>query len=45
MTDLAVGRMTAVMKVAPVAAWLVAKRPDLRIVAQVPDDQQPLGTG
>ena len=45
MSDLAAGRITAVMKVAPVAAWLAAKRPDLRIVAQVPDDPQPLGIG
>jgi hypothetical protein len=41
MSDLAAGRITAVKKVAPVAA----KRPDLRIVAQVPDDPQPLGIG
>ena len=34
MKDLAAGRITAVMKVAPVAA----KRPDLNILAQVPDD-------
>jgi ABC-type amino acid transport substrate-binding protein len=45
MTDLPAGRITAVMKVTPVAAWLTAKRPDLRIVAQVPDDPQPLGIG
>ena len=45
MTDLAAGRITAVMKVAPVAAWLAAKSPDLHIVAQVPDDPQPLGIG
>ena len=45
MTDLKAGRITAVMKVAPVAAWLAARRPDLRIVAQVPDDPQPLGIG
>ena len=43
MTDLAAGRITAVMMVTPVAAWLAAKRPDLRIVAQVSDDPQPLG--
>jgi ABC-type amino acid transport substrate-binding protein len=36
MTDLEAGQITAVMKVTPVAAWLVAKRPALRIVAQVP---------
>ena len=45
MTDLDAGRITAVMKVAPVAAWLAAKSPDLLIVAQVPDDPQPLGIG
>ena len=45
MTDLEAGRITAVMKVAPVAAWLAARRLDLRIVAQVPDDPQPLGIG
>ena len=45
MTDLEAGRVTAVMKVAPVAAWLAAKSPSLRIVAQVPDDPQPLGIG
>jgi ABC-type amino acid transport substrate-binding protein len=45
MRDLASGRIAAVMKVAPVAAWLAAKNPDLRIVAQVPDDPQPLGIG
>jgi len=45
MTDLDTGRITAVMKVAPVAAWLAAKSPDLLIVAQVPDDPQPLGIG
>jgi len=26
-------------------AWLATKRPDLCIVAQVPDDSQPLGIG
>jgi ABC-type amino acid transport substrate-binding protein len=45
MADLEAGKITAVMKVAPVAAWLSAKRPDLRIVAQVPNDPQPLGIG
>jgi ABC-type amino acid transport substrate-binding protein len=45
MADLEGGRITAVMKVAPVAVWLAAKRPDLRIVAQVPNDPQPLGIG
>ena len=33
------------MKVAPVAAWLAAKGSYLRIVAQVPNDPQPLGIG
>jgi ABC-type amino acid transport substrate-binding protein len=45
MRDLEPGRIMAVMKVTPVAAWLAAKSPDLRIVAQVPDDPQPLGIG
>jgi ABC-type amino acid transport substrate-binding protein len=45
MADLAAGRITAVMKVYPVAAWLARQRPDLKIVAQVPDDAQPLGIG
>lgn|GEM_PF-4732869 len=33
------------MKVYPVAAWLARRTPGLRIVAQVPDDPQPLGIG
>jgi ABC-type amino acid transport substrate-binding protein len=45
MVDLAAGRIGAVMKVAPVAAWLARQTPGLRIVAQVPDDPQPLGIG
>ena len=45
MVDLAAGRITAVMKVYPVAAWLAQQTPDLVIVAQVPDDPQPLGIG
>jgi ABC-type amino acid transport substrate-binding protein len=45
MTDLVAGRITAVMKVYPVAAWLGRRSPDLRIVAQVPNDPQPLGIG
>jgi ABC-type amino acid transport substrate-binding protein len=45
MRDLEAGRITTVMKVAPVATWLAAKNPDLRILAQVPDDPQPLGIG
>jgi ABC-type amino acid transport substrate-binding protein len=45
MIDLAAGRVTAVMKVYPVAAWLARQTPDLGIVAEVPDDPQPLGIG
>jgi ABC-type amino acid transport substrate-binding protein len=45
MVDLAAGRITAVMKVYPVAAWLARQTPGLSIVAQVPDDPQPLGIG
>jgi ABC-type amino acid transport substrate-binding protein len=45
MVDLAAGRITAVMKVYPVAAWLAKQTPGLVIVAQVPDDPQPLGIG
>lgn len=45
MTDLAAGRINAVMKVFPVAAWLARQIPGLRIVGQVPDDPQPLGIG
>ena len=45
MADLVAGRITAVMKVYPVAAWLARQNPDLRIVAQLPDDPQPLGIG
>jgi ABC-type amino acid transport substrate-binding protein len=45
MTDLVAGNITAVMKVYPVAAWLARQTPGLRIVAQVPNDPQPLGIG
>jgi ABC-type amino acid transport substrate-binding protein len=45
MADLEAGRITAVMKVAPVAVWLAARRPNLRILAEVPNDPQPLGIG
>lgn len=45
MRDLEAGRITAVMKVAPVASWLAARNPDLRVVAQLPNDPQPLGIG
>jgi ABC-type amino acid transport substrate-binding protein len=44
-TDLSAGRITAVMKVNPVARWLARSSPGLRIVAQVPNDPQPLGIG
>jgi ABC-type amino acid transport substrate-binding protein len=45
LTDLTAGRITAVMKVYPVAAWLVRQNPGLRIAAQIPHDPQPLGIG
>jgi ABC-type amino acid transport substrate-binding protein len=45
MVDLAAGRITAVMKVYPVAAWLARRTPGLVVAAQVPDDPQPLGVG
>lgn len=45
MVDLAAGRITAVMKVYLVAAWLARQTPGLRIVAQVPNDPQQLGIG
>ncbi|SJZ37317.1 polar amino acid transport system substrate-binding protein [Enhydrobacter aerosaccus] len=45
MVDLAAGRIDAVMKVYPVAAWLARQTPGLHIAAQVPDDPQPLGIG
>ena len=45
MTDLDAGRITAVMKVYPVAEWLARRTPGLRIVAQIPNDPQPLGIG
>ncbi|WP_407521410.1 ABC transporter substrate-binding protein [Methylobacterium oryzisoli] len=45
MSDLTAGRVKAVMKVYPVAAWFVRRTPTLRILAQVPDDPQPLGIG
>jgi ABC-type amino acid transport substrate-binding protein len=45
MTDLAAGRIGAVMKVYPVAAYLAQQTPGLKIVAQVPADPQPLGIG
>jgi ABC-type amino acid transport substrate-binding protein len=43
--DLRAGRIGAVMKVYPVAAWFVRQTPGLRMLAQVPDDPQPLGIG
>jgi ABC-type amino acid transport substrate-binding protein len=45
MTDLVAGRIGAVMKVYPVAAYLARQTPDLKIIAQVPADPQPLGIG
>jgi ABC-type amino acid transport substrate-binding protein len=45
MADLAAGRIGAVMKVYPVAAWLARQTPGLRILGQVPDNPQPLGIG
>jgi ABC-type amino acid transport substrate-binding protein len=45
MTALAAGRIGAVMKVYPVAAYLTQKTRGLKIVAQVPGDPQPLGIG
>jgi ABC-type amino acid transport substrate-binding protein len=45
MSDLAAGRITAVLKVRPVAEWLARKTPGLRIVAEIPHDPQPLGIG
>jgi ABC-type amino acid transport substrate-binding protein len=44
-TDLIAGRIQAVMKVYPVAAWFVRRAPGLRILAQVPDAPQLLGIG
>jgi len=44
-TDLSAGRITAVMKVKPVAVWLARYTSDLRIIAEVPGDPQPLGFG
>jgi ABC-type amino acid transport substrate-binding protein len=45
MADLVAGRIAAVMKIYPVAAWLARQTPGLRILAQVPNDPQPLGIG
>jgi len=45
MKDLAAGRIGAVMKVYPVAAWLARQTPGLRILGQVPNTPQPLGIG
>jgi ABC-type amino acid transport substrate-binding protein len=44
-TDLKAGHITAVMKVAPVATYLVHREPNLKIIAQIPNDPQPLGIG
>jgi ABC-type amino acid transport substrate-binding protein len=43
--DLAAGKIQAVMKVYPVAAWFVQNTPGLRILGPVPNDPQPLGIG
>jgi ABC-type amino acid transport substrate-binding protein len=43
--DLSAGRIQAVMKVHPVAAWFVQQTPGLRILGPVPSDPQPLGIG
>lgn len=45
MADLTAGRIGAVIKVYPVAAWLARQTPGLRILAQVADDPQQLGIG
>lgn len=45
MTDLVAGRIGAVMKVYPVAAYLARQTPGLKIITQVPNDPQPLGVG
>jgi ABC-type amino acid transport substrate-binding protein len=45
MKDLAAGRIGAVMKVYPVAAWLARETPGLRILGQVPNNPQPLSIG
>jgi ABC-type amino acid transport substrate-binding protein len=44
-TDLRAGTSSAVMKVRPVAEWFVRATPGLRILAEVPNDPQPLGIG
>lgn len=43
--DLITGKITAVMKVYPVAPWLTRRTSGLRIVAQIPKEPQPLGIG
>jgi len=43
--DLEAGRIAAVMKVAPVAEYLARQMPNLAIIAQLPNDPQPLGIG
>jgi ABC-type amino acid transport substrate-binding protein len=45
LTDLAAGRIQAVMKVYPVAAWFARHTPGLRILDQIPNDPQRLGIG
>src|SRR3954451_20138656 len=39
MKDLSAGRIGAVMKVYPVAAWLARQTPGLRILGQVPNNR------
>lgn len=43
--DLTAGHIDAIMKLYPVAAWLVRRTPGLRILGQVADDPQRLGIG
>ena len=43
--DLVAGRIGAVMKIYPVAAYITRRTPGLKIVAQIPADPQPLAIG
>ena len=43
--DLVAGRIGAVMKIYPVAAYITRQTPGLKIVAQIPADPQPLAIG
>lgn len=45
MKDLVAGKIGAVIKVFPVADYLVKHNPSLKILMPVPDDPQPLGIG